>query len=76
MGSHIFGFFGVRRLHINGYQTYRDVCTVGENESVLYSVKKKKKEKKKERAIHKNRKWLSRDRKNYIFAQKCILLTK
>ena len=30
MGSHIFAFFGVRRLHINE-QTYRNVCTVCEN---------------------------------------------
>ena len=30
MGSHIFGFFGVRVLYIYGYQMYQNVSTVDE----------------------------------------------
>ena len=42
---------------------------------IRFKIKKKKK-KEKDGSIHKNRKCLSRDRKNYVFAQKCILVTK
>ena len=37
MGSHIFGFWGKRVVRIYDLQMYQDICTVGENLSVLHS---------------------------------------
>ena len=34
-------FWGKKVLRICGYQTYHNVCTVGEKSSVLHSIKKK-----------------------------------
>ena len=69
MGSHILGFFGVRKFFI---------FTVSEKSvpECLYSRWKVKfcSFSLKDGSIHKHREWLTWDRKNYIFAQKWLRL--
>ena len=43
MGSHILGFWGEKVLHNYGYQTYKNVFTVGVTQSGPSMKKKKKK---------------------------------
>ena len=49
-----------------GYQTYQNVCTVGEKYIECSAFNRK------HWSIHKNRKWLTWDRWNYIFVQKWL----
>ena len=63
MGSHIFGILGVRLffLFMVSKRTSMFVLQMkNEKESILHG------------SIHKNRKWLSWDCENYIFAQKWL----
>ena len=66
MGSHIFEFLGIRHL----FSIYVRLANVPE---CLHCRRKVKCSlfNLKHGSIHKNRKWLSWDRENYIFAQRC-----
>ena len=65
MGSHIVGFLGVRQFFIFTISK-RTRMFVLQMKSKVFFIQFKN------GSIHKNRKWLSWDRENYIFAQKWL----
>ena len=69
MGSNIFGFFGVRKFFIFTVSKKSVPECLYSRWKVTFSSSSLK-----DGWVHKHRKWLSWDRKNYIFAQKWLRL--